>query len=85
MGRTSAGLQKRDAGCGGKAHARTAWQIKRITAVHYLVSPPRQPLQTGDKPKLKITLSPAGSGDTETVSVRFFAGAARAVLYREHR
>ncbi|EKK3984628.1 hypothetical protein SNQ84_000944 [Cronobacter sakazakii] len=44
MGRTSAGLQKRDAGCGEKAHTRTAWQIKRITAVHYLVSPPRQPL-----------------------------------------
>ncbi|ELY2495496.1 hypothetical protein SMB59_000919 [Cronobacter muytjensii] len=44
MGRTSAGLQKRDAGCGGKTHARTAWQIKRITTVHYLVSPPRQSL-----------------------------------------
>ena len=41
------------------------------------------PCVTSDKPKLKFTLSPAGSGDTESDSVRFFAGAARAVLYRE--
>ncbi|MBV8041816.1 MAG: hypothetical protein JO226_04155 [Pluralibacter sp.] len=54
MGITSADLNSRNAGNGGQMHARTARQIQRKKTVHYLVSPPRQPPETSDKPKLKV-------------------------------
>jgi hypothetical protein len=77
MGRTSAGLHERDAGCGVLTRDRTTRRIKRKTLVHYLVSPPHRLRRVGDKPKLYIPgnkrnaaarfckyrlLNPAGSG-----------------------
>ncbi|HBC9085912.1 TPA: hypothetical protein U2Q63_002094 [Citrobacter koseri] len=46
MGITSAGMQSRDADCGGHVHTRTVRQIQQNTTVHYLVSPPRPPRKT---------------------------------------
>ena len=72
MGNTSAGLHNNNAGCGEQTRTGTVRQIQRRTAVHYLVSPPRQPRKTSDKPKPKYTLlHPAGSGDTRGTDVCF--------------
>ncbi|QBY31216.1 hypothetical protein K7R23_01290 [Citrobacter rodentium NBRC 105723 = DSM 16636] len=51
MGITSAGVQNRDAECGGHIRTRTVRQIRQKTTVHYLVSPPRPPRRTNPKPK----------------------------------
>ncbi|EAT2997384.1 hypothetical protein EBH06_08030 [Salmonella enterica] len=69
MGITSAGMQSRDADCGGHARTRTMRQIQQNTTVHYLVSPPRPPRKTN--PQAKATFNPAGSGDTKKTSCAF--------------
>ncbi|EEL2467886.1 hypothetical protein Q8B01_003523 [Salmonella enterica] len=51
MGITSAGMQSRDADCGGHARTRTMRQIQQNTTVHYLVSPPRPPRKTNPQAK----------------------------------
>lgn len=48
MGRTSAGLHERDAGCGIVTRDGTTRRIRRKTWVHYLVSPPHCP-ETGQR------------------------------------
>lgn len=46
MGITSAGMQSRNADCGGHGRTRTMRQIQQNTTVHYLVSPPWTPRKT---------------------------------------
>ncbi len=51
---TSAGMQNRDADCGGHMYTRTVRQIQQNTTVHYLVSPPRLLLTENPQAKAKV-------------------------------
>jgi hypothetical protein len=59
MGRTSAGLHERDAGCGIVTRDRTTRRIKRKTLVHYLVSPPHCPATGRRQAKARHFKQPA--------------------------